>query len=387
VRTSQERILTTHVGSLPRPAELLEGFEVDPHNQGSHPEANSIPLRSAVAEVVRKQAEIGLDIVDDGEFGKPGFITYINERLGGFEPGGPKGNPWAGSREAASFPEFYEQSARSAGSPATAATHIQMVCTGPIQYQGQKQLQRDIDNFTAALKQCRVEEAFLPAISPSNVEDWQKNEYYRTNEEFLFAIADAMHEEYKAIVDAGFLVQIDDPRLVTYYLLNPNATIEDCRRWAELRVEAINHALRGIPEDRVRFHTCYSINMGPRIHDMELKDIVDIILKIHAGAYSFEAANPRHEHEWQVWETAKLPPGKILIPGTITQSSVVVEHPELVAQRILRFAKIVGRENVIAGADCGFSSFAGSLEIHPEIAWAKLKSLAQGARLATSQLW
>jgi 5-methyltetrahydropteroyltriglutamate--homocysteine methyltransferase len=387
MKNSQKRILTTHVGSLPRPAELLELVQPNSRDKQSNPQANTDLIRNAVAEIVQKQAQIGLDIVDDGEFGKPGFITYASERLGGFEPGGPKGNPWAGSREAKSFPEFYEQSARSAGSPTTAATHTQMVCTGVIQYQGQKQLQRDIENLKAALKGVHVEEVFMPAISPSNIEDWQKNKYYKTGEEFLFAIADAMHEEYRAIVDAGFLVQIDDPRLITYYLLNPNVTIEDCRKWAEVHVEAINYALRGIPEDRVRFHTCYSINMGPRIHDMELKDVVDIILKIRAGAYSFEAANPRHEHEWQVWESVKLPEGKILIPGMITQSSVVVEHPELVAQRILRYAKIVGRENVIAGADCGFSSFAGSTEIHPTIVWAKFKSLVDGARLATRQLW
>ena len=387
MKTSQERILTTHVGSLPRPAELLELFQPNPGDKGSDSQANANLIRNAVAEIVHKQAQIGLDIIDDGEFGKPGFITYVSERLGGFEPGGPKGSPWAGSREAKSFPEFYEQSARSAGSPTTAATQTQMVCTGPIKYKGQKQLQRDIENLKVALNGVHVEEVFMPAISPSNIEDWQKNKYYKTGEEFLFAIADAMHEEYRAIVDAGFLVQIDDPRLVTYYLLNPNVTIEDCRKWAEVHVEAINHALRGIPEDRVRFHTCYSINMGPRIHDMELKDVVDIILKIRAGAYSFEAANPRHEHEWQVWQTVKLPEGKILIPGMITQSSVVVEHPELVAQRILRYAKIAGRENVIAGADCGFSSFAGETEIHPTIVWAKLKSLVDGARLATRQLW
>src|ERR1035437_9010778 len=196
-----------------------------------------------------------------------------------------------------------------------------------------------------------------------------------------------MREEYKAIADAGYLVQVDDPRLSTYYVLNPQTTIEQCRAWAEVRVEALNHALRGIPEEKIRFHTCYSINMGPRVHDMELKDIVDIILKVRAGAYSFEASNPRHEHEWRVWERVHLPEGKLLIPGFITQSTILVEHPELVAQRILRFAGLVGRENVIAGADCGFASFAGSLEIHPSIVWAKFDSLVQGARLATRELW
>src|SRR3990167_2737748 len=250
-----------------------------------------------------------------------------------------------------------------------------------------KPLRRDIANLKAALQGVNAEDAFLPAISPSNIEDWNKNQFYKTQEEYLFAIADAMHEEYKAIVDAGLLVQVDDPRLVTYYVLRPDATVEQCRRWAAVRVEALNHALRGIPEDRIRYHTCYSINMGPRLHDMELKDIVDIILKVRAGAFSFEASNPRHEHEWRVWERVKLPEGKVLIPGFITQSTVLVEHPELVAERILRFARVVGRENIIAGADCGFATFAGSLEIHPSIVWAKFRSLAEGARLATKELW
>jgi 5-methyltetrahydropteroyltriglutamate--homocysteine methyltransferase len=196
-----------------------------------------------------------------------------------------------------------------------------------------------------------------------------------------------MREEYRAIVDAGFVLQIDDPRLVTYYILNARSTVAECRAWAEIRVEALNHALRGLPRERVRFHTCYSINMGPRVHDMELKDIVDVILKVHAGAYSFEAANPRHEHEWSVWKDVKLPDDAVLIPGVITQSTVLVEHPELVAQRIERFASVVGRERVIAGADCGFATFAGSTEIHPRVAWAKLQALVEGARLATRRLW
>jgi 5-methyltetrahydropteroyltriglutamate--homocysteine methyltransferase len=382
---SANRILTTHVGSLPRPADLLEMIQARGEGKPVAPDKYEARLRGAVAEVVRKQAETGLDVLNDGEYGKPSFLTYVNERLRGFEPGGMKGSPWAGSREVASFPEYYEWAARVGGN--AAAGNIQMVCTGPITYKGQEALRRDIGNLKAALKDIKAEEAFLPAISPSNIEDWQKNAYYKTPEEFLFAIAEAMREEYKAIVDAGLLLQIDDPRLVTYYALHPGATVEQCLEWAEVRVGALNHALRGIPEDRVRFHTCYSINMGPRVHDMELKDVVDIILKVHAGAYSFEAANPRHEHEWRVWEHARLPEGKILIPGTVTQSSVLVEHPELVAERIVRFAGIVGRENVIAGADCGFASFAGSTEIHPSIVWAKFQSLVEGARIASTQLW
>ena len=387
MKRSTERILTTHVGSLPRPADLLRLIQAKERGQLDDPQAFAARVKSAVAEIVRKQVDAGLDIVDDGEMGKPGFIPYVNERLGGFEPSkeGPRGSPFAGSREFQSFPEFYAWFARVIPSPAL--TSIHMVCTGPISYKGPQHVQTDIENLKAALKGRKAEEAFLPAISPTSVEDWQKNAYYKTDEEYLYAIADAMHEEYKAIVDAGFLVQIDDPHLATYYALHPKLSVEQCRQWAEAHVEALNHALRGIPRDRVRWHTCYGINIGPRVHDMELKNIVDIIVKVRAGAYSFEAANPRHEHEWRVWETVKLPEGTLLIPGVITQSSVLVEHPELVAERIVRFARIVGRENVIAGADCGFGTFAGSTEIHESVVWAKFNAMAEGARLATRELW
>ena len=227
----------------------------------------------------------------------------------------------------------------------------------------------------------------MPAIAPSNIESTTPNEYYPTEEAYVFAIAEAMREEYRAIVDAGFLLQIDDPFLVTYYIMRPHLSIADCRKWAELRVAALNAATEGIPPERIRFHTCYSINMGPRVHDMALADMIDIILKVRAGAYSFEAANPRHEHEWEEWGRVKLPDDKALIPGVITQSTVLVEHPELVAQRISRFADIVGRERVLAGADCGFASFAGSNEVHPSIVWAKLAALVEGARIASRRLW
>lgn len=385
MKRSSDRILTTHAGSLPRTEEVLGILRA---REGGRDEPQyAAQIRAAVADVVKRQADTGLDVVDDGEFSKPGFIHYVNERLSGFEPSTEKapGSPFAGSREVRNFPAFYEWIAKTA--PNTSSRAVHMDCVGPIEYKGRKQLQTDIDNLKAALQGVKVEEAFMPAVSPSQVEDWQNNKYYKTDEEFLFAIAEAMGEEYKAIVDAGFLVQIDDPRLVTYYNMRPDISIEDCRRWAEVRVEALNHALRNVPRDRVRFHTCYSINMGPRVYDMQLKDVVDLILKVRAGAYSFEAANPRHEHEWRVWENVKLPEGAILIPGVITQSSVLVEHPELVAERIVRFAKTVGRENVIAGADCGFGTFAGSMEIHPTVAWAKLGALAEGARLASKQLW
>jgi 5-methyltetrahydropteroyltriglutamate--homocysteine methyltransferase len=376
---STSRILTTHAGSLPRPADLLE-MAHRPHD----PAAYAARVRRAVADVVREQVEHGLDVIDDGEMSKPSFITYVTERLSGFTRSTEPGSlPWAGSKEVTAFPEFYAPMLRE--SPNAAAPRF--ACTGPITYIGQAQVQADIANLKAALASVTAVEAFIPAISPSNVEGRQKNLYYKTEDEYLFAIAEAMHEEYRAIADAGLLLQIDDPRLVTYYIASPTSTVAECRRWADVRVDALNHALRGIPRERVRFHTCYSINMGPRVHDMALKDIVDVILKVNAGAYSFEAANPRHDHEWRVWKDVKLPDGALLIPGVITQSTVLVEHPELVADRIERFASVVGREHVIAGADCGFATFAGSTEIHPSVAWAKLAALVEGAQIATQRLW
>jgi len=381
MKHSSARILTTHAGSLPRPADLVTLVEREGAN-AFEPPAAAARLAAAVAAVVKQQAGLGIDVVDDGEYGKPSFVSYVNERLGGFEvdaAAAPR-NQWASSREGLSFPEFYAQT------PA-ASRRTHMVCTGPITYKGHEQLARDIANLKAALEGVPVEEAFMPAISPSNIEDWQRNAYYKTREDYVFAVAEAMAEEYRAIVKAGLLLQIDDPRLVTYYILHPEASIADCRKWAEVRIAALNHALRDIPEEKIRFHTCYGINMGPRIHDMELKDIVDLILKIRAGAYSFEAANPRHEHEWKVWKNAGLPEGKILIPGVISHSTVLVEHPELVADRIVRFAEVVGRENVVAGSDCGFATFAGSKEVHPSIVWAKFKALADGARIASKRLW
>jgi 5-methyltetrahydropteroyltriglutamate--homocysteine methyltransferase len=262
-----------------------------------------------------------------------------------------------------------------------------LVCTGPIAYRGRDALQRDIANLKAALAEVTCEEAFMPAVSPSNLANWNTNEYYKTDEEFRIAIADALHEEYQAIVDAGLVLQIDDPQLASHWAMHPEIDLAECRKWASASVALLNHALRRIPAESIRYHTCYSINMGPRVHDMELKHIVDIMLEVRAGAYSFEAANPRHEHEWQVWDAVKLPEGKAVIPGVITHASNLVEHPETVAQRIARFAGVVGRENVIAGADCGFASFSTSCEVHPSVVWAKLAALGQGARLATNELW
>jgi 5-methyltetrahydropteroyltriglutamate--homocysteine methyltransferase len=378
---STKRILTTHAGSLPRPPDMIEMLVAKAQGKPIDEAKRIARLPAAVKEIVKKQIELGVDIVDDGEYSKPSFVTYVSERLGGYEPdkdGGPR-IPWAGSREALAFPEFY--------APITAASRgVRMVCTGPVTYKGQAILQRDIDNLKSALKGAKIE-AFIPAISPANIEDWMTNAYYKKQEDYLFAVADAMHVEYKAIVDAGFLLQIDDPRLVSYYLVNPKASIAECRKWANVRVDALNHALRGIPPEKVRHHTCYGINMGPRVHDMEVKHLLDIILKIKAGGYSFEASNPRHEHEWKIWGNANLPKDKVLIPGVISHSTVLVEHPELVAERIGRFASLVGRERVIAGSDCGFATFAGSKEVHPSIVWAKFEALVEGARLASKELW
>jgi 5-methyltetrahydropteroyltriglutamate--homocysteine methyltransferase len=383
MQRSTERILTTHAGSLPRPRDLLGLVRSRARGERVDETAFQARLRQAVGEVVRKQAALGIDVVDDGEFGKPSFVTYVRERLGGLtRQEGERQSPWIRSREAISFPEFYKAQAG-----AVNARQALMACTGPITYRGHKELQTDLDNLKAALAGVDVTEVFVPSISPSNIEDWNKNQYYKTPEDYLHAIGEAMRQEYQAIVAAGFLVQIDDPQLVTHYVVNPTATVEQCRRWAQMHVEALNHTIRGIPREKIRYHTCYGINMGPRIHDMEAKDIIDIVLKINAGAFSFEASNPRHEHEWTVWEQAKIPDGAVLIPGVISHSTILVEHPELIAQRIARYANIVGRQNVIAGSDCGFATFAGSDEVHESIVWAKFDALGKGARIASRQLW
>jgi len=381
MKRSDDRILVTHAGSLPRPADLLEEIHAAARGEPIDRRAYAEHVRDAVIDVVRRQVEHRMDIVSDGELSKPSFLTYVNDRLGGFELlERSVGNPWAASRDALAFPSYYNR-------PRDLTGFRPAVCTGPVAYTGHAVLQADLDNLATAVAQAGAQEAFVPAISPANIEASYQNRYYDTEEEYLFALADAMHEEYRAIVDAGFLLQIDDPRLVTYYMLTPEATIEDTRRWAQVRVDALNHALRGIAPDRVRHHTCYSIDVGPRVHDLELRHIIDLLLQINAGAYSFEAANPRHEHEWMVWQDVKLPEGKILIPGIISHSTNVVEHPELVAWRIKNYASVVGRENVIAGTDCGFSQGWNMIRVHPEVQWAKLRALVEGAALASQDLW
>ena len=381
---SENRFLTTHVGSLPRPDDLLAMMIKREDGGAIDAAAFSARAARAVEEVVEKQAALGIDIINDGEQGKVSFVTYVNERLSGIVAGEPRGNLWKNTREGQAFPEFYaEVEAHASGAPGRAR---QMICVGPLRYTGRPLLEQQLAVFKAAMDRTDVAEAFVPSISPSNVERWQRNEFYQNHNEYLEAIAEAMREEYEAIVAAGFLLQIDDPAMATRYTMTTES-VEDIRKWANVRVDVLNHALRNLPEDKIRFHTCYSINMGPRTTDMELKDLIDIMLRVKAGAYSFEFGNPRHEHEWSVWENVKLPAGKIVIPGVISHTTVLVEHPELVAERLVRFANVVGAENVIAGADCGFASFAASHEMHPSIVWAKLAAMVEGARIASRRIW
>lgn len=389
MKLSTDRILTSHVGSLPRPDDLFELMLARMDGKPTDEKAYEERVRQAVKDTVKQQVDAGLDVVSDGEMGKPSFITYAAQRLDGLEKReGVRPSPFSNTRETKDFPEYYQSAV--AEQVSARRRRALMVCAKPIKYKGHEALKRDLDNLKAAVQGVNAAEAFVPSIAPSNVETTTPNEYYPSAEAYVFAIAEAMREEYKAIVDAGFLLQIDDPFLVTYYITRPDLSIAECRKWAELRVEALNSALAGIPLDKIRFHTCYSVNMGPRVHDMQLKDIIDIILKVRAGGYTFEAANPRHEHEWEEWKRAKLPDDRVLLPGVITQSTVLVEHPELVAQRIGRFAEVVGRERVIASADCGFASTLYTNkppEIEPEIVWAKFESLVEGARLASKALW
>jgi 5-methyltetrahydropteroyltriglutamate--homocysteine methyltransferase len=387
MQRSTDRILTTHVGSLVRPPELVELMRAKDSGQAYDPQELAARVRSSVRDVVHKQVEVGIDIPSDGEYGKPSFSGYVNERLSGFErrPRDPNESPllnWGRDRRL--FREFYEAYDRATGS----ASGYPVVCTGPIAYQGQTAVQRDIETFKTALTGVHRGEAFIPAVAPGTIELQRRNEYYPTDEAYLFAIAEAMREEYQAIVDAGFLLQIDDPRVVTQYgMPDPAPSIAAYRKFAELRVEALNHALAGIPSERVRYHLCWGSWHGPHVTDVPLKDIVDIVLRVRAGAYCVEAANPRHEHEWQVWEHVKLPEDKTLIPGVVAHTTNIVEHPELIAWRLMTYARLVGRENVMAGTDCGFSQGALTPRVHASIMWAKLQALAEGAAMATKQLW
>jgi 5-methyltetrahydropteroyltriglutamate--homocysteine methyltransferase len=392
MRQSRQCIVTTHTGSLPRPAELIAPLQAKDGGDPYDAAALAARVRQSVIDIVRKQAETGLDVIGDGEHSKSSFTAYLGTRLAGLSRAPEPYQAYRPTRDALAFPDVYAEdrimrAARPRNVTKPAAGLRWLRCDGPISYIGQQEVQADIANLKSALAVAKIDEGFMTALSPTNLEVFYRNDYYRTPEDYLTALADAMHEEYKAIVDAGLLLQIDDPQLVTYYDRTPGISIGECRKFIALRVEILNYALRGIAEDRVRFHTCYSTNIAPRAHDLELKDYVDLMLKIKAAAYSFEASNPRHDHEWAIWQSVKLPEGKVLLPGVVSHCVSLVEHPELVAQRIVRYAGVVGRENVIACTDCGFGTSAAGDEVHPDVAWAKLGALVEGARLASAELW
>ena len=391
MKRSTDRILTTHSGSLPRPKAIHEAMR-DREEQRPIDEAwFENELSAAIDEIVRRQTESGIDIVDDGECGKPSFQHYVFERLSGFQsrvpPGGkpvPTGPLSAGGRDAEQFPDFY-QYVLDHNPFADTIRVAPRVCVGPIAYVGQTQLQQQLDRFRAALDGRAIEEGFVPASSP--IPATPRNEFYATQDDFVRAYADALRTEYGAILDAGFLLQIDDPRMVSGWDERRDLSLEEYRALCMQRVEVLNYALRDLPVERVRYHTCYSVNVGPRVSDLGLADVIDILFAVNAGSYSFEAANPRHEHEWRVFERVKLPPNKVFIPGMITHSNVMVEHPEAIADRIVRWAEVLGRENLIVSNDCGFASTAGNAEIPPTVAWAKLAALGEGAQLASARLY
>ncbi len=383
MRRSTDRILTSHVGSLPRPHDLLDilkaRIEGGDFDQG---ELDAM-VSSAVDRVVAKQVKAGIDIVADGEMSKPGHAVYIEERLTGFEqrPGHDTGYYAA---EKAAFPEFYEEYFRRMHLGGSIAPAHPVCCVGPVRYVGQEALRKDLENLRSSCERHGAEEAFMPCAAVTGV---GFNEYYSSHEEYMYAVADALAVEYNAIVDAGFLLQVDDPFLPNVYM---DESLDEKERAAKagLFVDTVNHSIRGIPQEKIRYHTCYGINQGPRVHEPDMPMMAGEVLRINAAAYSFEAGNPRHEHEHRLWEDVRLPEGKILMPGVITHSTSVIEHPEYVAERIRRFAGHVGRENVIAGADCGFSSQATyKTEVDSRIVWAKLAALAEGARIATESLW
>jgi 5-methyltetrahydropteroyltriglutamate--homocysteine methyltransferase len=384
---STDRILTTHVGSLIRPDSIRQFLRAKQKGVGYDAAAHARCLKETVAEVVRRQAEAGVDVVSDGEFGKGiSWSQYVIERLSGFErrPFTASGNPFTRGADRIRFSEFYaELDARD-----HVETVMDTIAVAPIAYSGQALLQQDIDNFKAALSRVKVVEGFLPVAAPASVIPDRKNEYYKNEDDLLEAIGAAMHTEYKQIVDNGLLVQLDDARAaVTYDRMVPPASFKDYRKWVARHMDVLNRATQGIPTEKIRYHVCWGSWPGPHTTDVPAKDIMDLILRVRAGAYVLEMANPRHEHEWRVWETAKLPKGSVLVPGVISHATNVVEHPELVAERIVRLAKLVGRENIIAGTDCGFAQQPFYQRVHPTIQWAKLEALVAGARLASKELW
>src|SRR6267154_3254690 len=402
MRTSQDHILTSHVGSLPRPDALIEANRARDAGEATNSDAFEATLSAAVMDVVRYQRELGIDVPGDGEFGKSmaqrvnygSWWRYSWQRLAGIEPGEQTLYEMAPQRSVpghivlTSFGDRRDRTrfAAAYNDPDSGITTGPRppapVCVGPLSYAGHEMIRSDIANFKSALAASGVEEGFMTAVAPGSCSRIG-NRYYKTDDEFLYACADAMREEYKAIVDAGIILQFDDPATATGWdMIDPEPTVEEYKKFSMVRVEALNHAIRGFPEDRIRFHLCWGSWHGPHTTDIPMRDIVDVMLAVNTGAYSFEAGNVRHEHEWRVWQEVKLPDDKILLPGIVSHATNVVEHPELVCDRILRFANIVGRERVIASTDCGLGG-----RIHPQIAWAKLEALAQGAALATKQLW
>lgn len=378
---STDRVLTTHAGSLPRPADLREMVVARASGDAYDAEALAARLKSAVADVVQQQVECGLDSVNDGELSKTNFTDYVRWRIAGYVE-----RPSAGprrlsitARDETKFADYFQTNprARPVGPP------TMPVCVEKLRYTGQAEIAADIANLKAAVAAVNVAGAFLPANSPGTIEHWLVNEYYKSDEEFVFAIADVMHQEYQAIVDAGFLLQIDDPDLPDGWNCLPEITLPEYRRYAAMRVDALNHAVSGIPKEKVRLHVCWGSHHGPHHDDIPLKEIIDLIFTVRAGSFSIEASNPCHEHEWRVFEEVKLPEGATLIPGVVGHCTDFIEHPDLIAERLVRYARLVGRENVLAGTDCGIGTRVG----HPSICWAKFEALAEGARRAAKILW
>jgi len=384
MQRSLDRIYTTHVGSLARPAALLDLMRAAAEGQEVAPAELAQAERRAVADVVARQRAAGLDVITDGEQSKTGFFAYVGQRLTGFEPRPGRGALDKFRAEVDSFPEYYEQYFTTAMTGGMAVPAVPLGCTGPVSYTGQQRLRRDLDNLRAAVGAAVPDQVFVCAVAPSGVGG---NEYYPSEAGYLDAVADAMRVEYAAIVDAGFTLQIDDPFLTDEFSYGTGSD-EEKRAVARRYAGAINRGLEGIPRERVRLHTCYGINEGPRVHDAPLADLIDILFTIDAGAFSFEAANPRHEHVYHLFESVTPPRDAVLLPGVISHATNIVEHPDTIADRIVRFAELVGRENVVASADCGFSSQATyTPEIHPRIVWAKFEALVEGARRATARLW
>ena len=379
MQTSRERILVSHAGSLPRPPELREMLEAKNAGRPYDRDAFDRAVREAVADAVRRQVEIGIDIVNDGELSKLSFTYYVRERLAGVVPsdGASHEHGRIYGRDAVDFPEFFGGRDNQQGREA--------VCVAPLRYVGQEAVQADIANLKAALAgvQGRNVDAFLPAVAPGTIEHWLTNEHYETDDEYLDAIGEAMREEYRAIVDAGFILQIDDPDLGDGWQVQREMSVAAYHRFADRRIEALNYALRGLPEERIRFHICWGSYHGPHLHDIPLKEVIDLVLKVRAQVYSIEAATPAHEHEWRVFRDVKLPEGKALMPGVVGHCSDFVEHPRLVADRLIKYANLVGKENVIAGTDCGIPPRVG----HPSVGWAKYEAMVEGARIASRELW